>query len=147
MNATEICVNETSIEGHFNLCWVNSRDCFLNGSAYGTFFTIKALATPLPPTLRVLKRNIWLANNNTTTIITITKKTCYSVLRLIESLWVVIKLITITEWFNYPMFFVYISLNTKGPAIFDYIKRMIQLSVIELSGGHCIFRFDTNGKK
>ncbi len=37
------------------------------------------------------------------------------------------------------MCFVY-CLYMTGPYIFDYIKRLIQLTVIPLSGGHCILK-------
>ncbi len=46
-------------------------------------------------------------------------------------------MITITKCFNYPNSFV-LCLYIIGPAIFDYNMRLILLSVIPLSGGHCI---------
>ncbi len=61
----------------------------------------------------------------------------YSVRRFIESLWTDAKVITITEWFNWLTTFVY-GLYIKEPAVFDYNKRLILLSVIQLSGGPCI---------
>jgi hypothetical protein len=59
-----------------------------------------------------------------------------SVRRLTGSLWANIKLITLAELFNQPTCFVYCS-NTMGSAVLDYNKRLILLSVIQLSNGHC----------
>jgi hypothetical protein len=42
------------------------------------------------------------------------------------------------------MCFVY-CLYMTGPYLFDYIKRLIQLTVIPLSGGHCIDFFPHEG--
>ena len=63
----------------------------------------------------------------------------YSALPLIGLIRANIKAITITDLFNLQMFFVY-SLGTMGLAISDNNKRLIQLSVIQFSGGHCLIK-------
>ena len=53
-----------------------------------------------------------------------------------------IKVITLTEWSNEPMFFVF-CFNTMGPAITDYNKRLLILFVIQSSGGHGILNVNS----
>jgi hypothetical protein len=70
----------------------------------------------------------------------------YNVRRLIGSLWAANKVITITEWFNNPTWFLFCLYVYMGPAIFDFNKRLDLLSVIQLSGWHCIKCFTLNKK-
>ncbi len=58
--------------------------------------------------------------------------TLYIVCHLIGSLWAIVKVITITKWFNYSTFLVY-GWGIMGQAILITKKWLILLSMIQLS--------------